>query len=366
MTTTAHQSAPRHKSTAFIKRQLAFLWPLSPMLVFYLLGLLIFTAFRTALCIQNFSRVREIEDYLRIFPIGFRMDTMLLCYTMTLPCLALLALPAFVTRRLGWLFSLFFTLMAGIFFFMEIATFPFMAEFDTRPDRLFLEHMVQVREVFGMIFKGYSVSLLIGVGGALLLGWLVFRFFNKLFSNNFSCSFIKRMALLIIAAPLLLLGIRSNASGRPANISTAAFSKSHLVNQLGINSTYSLGYAYYQQEKHNEKAEVSYGKMDIEEILRRVRASSSLSAQACNNPDIPLLHSQESKIKTSRPLNLVIVLEESIGAEHVGCLGGLPLTPNLDRLSKEGLLLTQLYATGTRTVRGIEAILSGFLPTPGE
>ncbi|MCK4951304.1 MAG: LTA synthase family protein, partial [Gammaproteobacteria bacterium] len=52
-------------------------------------------------------------------------------------------------------------------------------------------------------------------------------------------------------------------------------------------------------------------------------------------------------------------------AEYVGSLGGLPLTPNIDRLSKEGLFFTNLYSTGTRTVRGIEAITSGFLPTPG-
>jgi phosphoglycerol transferase MdoB-like AlkP superfamily enzyme len=43
----------------------------------------------------------------------------------------------------------------------------------------------------------------------------------------------------------------------------------------------------------------------------------------------------------------------------------LPLTPNLDRLSRLGLLFTNLYSTGTRTVNGIEAIISGFLPTSG-
>ncbi|NQV78857.1 MAG: LTA synthase family protein, partial [Lutibacter sp.] len=52
------------------------------------------------------------------------------------------------------------------------------------------------------------------------------------------------------------------------------------------------------------------------------------------------------------------------GAEYVGVLGGLPLTPNFDKLSKEGMLFTNLYATGTRSVRGIEAVTTGFLPTP--
>ncbi|WP_415060494.1 LTA synthase family protein, partial [Flavobacterium sp.] len=47
-------------------------------------------------------------------------------------------------------------------------------------------------------------------------------------------------------------------------------------------------------------------------------------------------------------------------------LGGLPLTPELDKLTQEGLLFTNLYCTGTRSVRGIEAVVSGFMPTPSE
>ncbi len=44
----------------------------------------------------------------------------------------------------------------------------------------------------------------------------------------------------------------------------------------------------------------------------------------------------------------------------------MPLTPNLDRLYEEGIHFTELYATGTRSVRGIEAVLTGFLPTTSE
>jgi phosphoglycerol transferase MdoB-like AlkP superfamily enzyme len=61
---------------------------------------------------------------------------------------------------------------------------------------------------------------------------------------------------------------------------------------------------------------------------------------------------------------LVIIVEESLGAEFVGLLGGLDLTPNLDGLAAEGLWFDNLYATGTRSVRGPEAIVSGFTPTP--
>ena len=41
------------------------------------------------------------------------------------------------------------------------------------------------------------------------------------------------------------------------------------------------------------------------------------------------------------------------------------LTPNLDRMAREGVLFSRLYATGTRTVRGLEALSVGLPPQPG-
>ncbi|MEW6690514.1 MAG: LTA synthase family protein, partial [Pseudomonadota bacterium] len=65
-------------------------------------------------------------------------------------------------------------------------------------------------------------------------------------------------------------------------------------------------------------------------------------------------------------LNLVLVSGESLGAEFVESLGGARgLTPNLERLGREGLFFTQMYATGTRTVRGLEALTLSVPPTPG-
>jgi len=70
----------------------------------------------------------------------------------------------------------------------------------------------------------------------------------------------------------------------------------------------------------------------------------------------------------ARPrLNVVIFLEESFGSEFWGCLGrSNSLTPEMDRLAAEGLLFTNIYASGNRTVRGFEGVLSSFPPLPGD
>ncbi len=56
-----------------------------------------------------------------------------------------------------------------------------------------------------------------------------------------------------------------------------------------------------------------------------------------------------------------------MGAQFVEAVGGeAGITPKFNRLATEGLLFTDLYSTGTRSVRGMEAMVSGFLPVPGE
>jgi len=77
----------------------------------------------------------------------------------------------------------------------------------------------------------------------------------------------------------------------------------------------------------------------------------------------------------ARPrLNVCILLEESLGSEFWGVLGGhdrtgrpQDLTPEMDRLAGEcGLLFTHILADGNRTIRGFEGVFSSFPPLPGD
>ena len=345
-----------------------FSWacPLGPMLIFYFFALVLFFAFRIALCINYFDRVSEVKHYLLIFPLGVQIDTLILSYLLLPVFLFLLLLPEQAVKKWGWMIGSYCAFLTAVILFCEIATFPFMAEFDTRPDRLFIEHIVQVREVFGMVLKGYGMTVLIGIPGLLLVSGVVGIFFQKLLATNGHSSYLRKSLLFIVFSPLLLMGTRSGFRDRPANITDFAFSKSHLANQLALNTTYSLAYDYLSQKREEKGMGKGYGTMVPSEIVSRVQKVALIPEEACTDPSIPFLHFQRSPFSEEHPRNLVIILEESLGAEYVGCLGGLPLTPNIDRLSGTGLLFTRLYATGTRTVRAIEALLSGFLPTPGK
>src|SRR6185503_10646872 len=136
-----------------------------------------------------------------------------------------------------------------------------------------------------------------------------------------------------------------------------------MVNSLVVNSAYTVLTAAYGL-KNEAQSSSMYGTMPSTEIVQRVRAGMGVPLADFTSEQLPTLHRQVATTRRDKPLNLVIVLEESLGAGFVKQLGGLPITPHIDALAEQGIWFEQLYATGTRSVRGIEAVVAGFPPTP--
>lgn len=73
-----------------------------------------------------------------------------------------------------------------------------------------------------------------------------------------------------------------------------------------------------------------------------------------------------SDIKIDGKPNVVIIVVESLGAKFIGPLGGSKnTTPFLNSLTAKSIFFEKLYSSGTRTVRGLEAINLSIPPTPG-
>ncbi len=347
--------APTMKKIQFLK----------PLFNFLLLGLVILSASRFLLFLVFKSRVVETQDYAYVFPIGLRMDLILLCYLLLLPFVLITFLPDAFLKKIQSFFYVYFMFFLTVILFMEMATIDFIKQYDTRPNKLFIDYLIYPQEVVGMLLKSYLASLIITA--IVLIGFVyaLIRFRKPLFEIK-NTPYITKLILFPIAAFFVFFGARSSlTSKRPINPSDAVFSTDHLTNSLGLNSTYTVAFALYSM-KNEKNAEKMYGKMDYAEAISRVKKYMDVKPSDFTNDSIPLLHIQKSDSVIARPFNIVIILEESLGAEYVGSLGGLPLTPEFDKLTKEGTLFTDLYSTGTRSVRGIEAVVTGFLPSPSE
>jgi phosphoglycerol transferase MdoB-like AlkP superfamily enzyme len=337
--------------------------PLAPVIAFFGFALIIFLTSRVTLLTLYWDRISAVDSFWMIFPLGLRMDVVFLSLLVFIPTLLLMLLPSRAIRALAPLLAAFFAVLSAAVVYMEVATIPFVEQYDSRPNRIFVDYLMYPREVFGTLWADYKVAIFVAaifVGTTLYFAWKVGL---RLCREHQPWSFKKRVVLLPLLMLVLALGARSSLGVRPANISTAAFSNNHLANQLALNSSYSATYALYRRGNEADSRRF-YGKMDEEEIVQRVRAQSLIPLDTFTHEDIPTLHTQTPNTKRTRPYNLVIFLQESLGAEYVGSLGGPNLTPNLDALGQQGLWMTQLYSTGTRTVRGIEATTTGFMPSP--
>ena len=277
---------------------------------------------------------------------------------------ALLAAPWQSGRKFGSAFLRVYLVVVTFFIvWLELGTIPYIDQYDARPNYIYVEYLKYPREVFSMLLTSYGALMaLVAVVTFLscLVAWRLTRGASQV-SNH------RRLPGALLLMPFIALVIfamiRSTTDHHPVNPSTVAFTTDSMVNQLPLNSAYTLIYAIYEQYRDSKGGEANYGKMDEAEALRIVVEEAGLTARVNLESDTPTMHDQVATRRLSRPMNLVIVLEESLGSEFVGSLGGKDLTPNIDGLADQGIWFEQLYATGTRSVRGLEAILSGFPPT---
>lgn len=338
---------------------------LKPIFNFMIIGLIIMTLSRIVLFFLYRDRIDETENYWHIFPIGLRFDLIILCYISFLPAVLICLLPDKFLQKIKKFLNIYFLFFLFLFLLMELSTPDFVAQYDTRPNRLFLDYLIYPKEVMGTLLKSYLPSLIfttIFLGVAVYFGY---KKGKKLFYPS-AQDYKTKLILFPLVAFLLFFGARSSlTSKRPINASNAVFSTDQLTNCVGLNSFYTVAFAAYSL-KNEDNAAKMYGKMEANEAYDRVKKYMTASSQDFTDAALPLLHNQNPDSLREKPYNLVIFLQESLGAEYVGSLGGKPLTPNFDKLANEGLLFTNLYCTGTRSVRGIEAVVTGFLPSPSE
>jgi len=323
---------------------------------------------RMALLVWQSERIADTGGVSYILLQGLRFDLLVLAILLLVPATLLpLICSNEKTLKTGLkVIKLYLLLIIALLAFMELATPNFIAQFDTRPNILFVEYLKNPKEILTMLIKAVPGQLVLAAVSTILIIYLMNKLITPVFARTRQ-GFILTAPIfsLMIFAICLVLG-RSTLDHRPVNPSTVAFSSDPLVNTLPLSSTYSVLYAVYEKLKYENGSSKPYGSMPESQILAEIRSSAGLPLDLFTDTAIPTLHRQEIQPGSSntKPKNLVIILEESLGADYVGSLGGLDITPNLDSLTKQGIWFDQLYATGTRSVRGIEAVITGFPPTP--
>ncbi|MDH3531954.1 MAG: LTA synthase family protein [Gammaproteobacteria bacterium] len=338
---------------------------LRPLFSFGWRMLLTLTVCRTVFVIWQWPRVVAADMLASVYIQGLRFDLVLLGLMLTVPILVfpVLASSRFLVPAWRGLLRVCLPGVLLVIVFMECSTPSFVDQFDSRPNILFFEYLNHPREVAATLWAAYKVPIVAAVFVVTFITWINSRHIARLVKA------IEPVGVLpaLLVTPILLLlcagMIRSTLGHRPVNPSTVALSSDPLVNDLALSSAYTTMYALYEM-RHEVDGGFRYGEIDDQSAIAVVRDAMRIPAEDFAPGMLPTLHRQRPAAEETQPKNLVIIVEESLGAEFVGSLGGLDLTPNLDELSGQGIWFRDLYATGTRSVRGLEAIVSGFTPTP--
>ena len=342
--------------------------PFAALLYLLLAGLAVLSLSRIALVAWQWERVRATGIVAEILAQGLRADIILLGYCLAPPLLLapLLAIPLAQRRTFRiWRGATLIWASAVLVFivFMELSTPQFILQYDVRPNRLFVEYLNYPREVFGTLWHGFRTALLLGCALTVILGLAGLRLMRRVAPAMQPWPARRLLLVWPVLCLLVFMGIRSTTGHRPANPALFALSGDALVNSIIINSPWSVLDAIRSMDNEANSSEI-YGDFPRQQVLAEVKAAPWLRGYAFPDPELPTLHRQEAAIRRDKPLNLVIVLQESLGATFVKSLGGLAVTPELERLKDQGWWFEQLYATGTRSVRGIEAVVAGYPPTP--
>lgn len=339
-------------------------WGAARVIALGLVGFLLQAILRLSLLVTHWSSLSALSarDVLELLYTGTRLDGVIIGYLLLPACLLLL-----VSRRTRVL-SIYAWVMLGLLsacWAFELAFFEF---YGFRANYLVLEHGTDP-EVLRMLSRAYALQGTLGIG-------LVFA--ASLFVYHWLVRALQRVSPPLVGVPwrmggavVLLAGSALMARGtldhRPLNPSLASVTSNRVANEVAGSGLLNVTYeASRWGRRKGMRLSTHHEPLSGAEAHERVRRLLGTSGRFTDDSANPFVRSVEQPAREGRPLNVVLVVMESFTGRLVGALGGSPaLSPEIDALAREGLLLTHCYSTGERTVQGLEALVSSFPPLPG-
>jgi phosphoglycerol transferase MdoB-like AlkP superfamily enzyme len=318
------------------------------------------TALRLVLYVQFHPVAPAALDVWKTFLTGLDRD----CFAGLLTLVPLLVWFGIVPER--WFAAKWhrYLLGAGLLFFwmvlvfLTVAEYYFFEEFRSRFNTVAVDYLLYPHEVFVNIWDSYPVPAV--VGGCLAVGLIWVVFFFRLFRGMWRPASWASKGLSIFGALALIGGLSTSVGLRELHIS-----QERLLDEIANNGALSFFAAFWTRNLDFTEFYKTIPKPEAYQRVRRLLTEPHSTIDS--SPDS--IRRQIAGDTNRPPLNVVIVLEESLGSEFWGSLGrkGPTLTPEMDRLAtEEGMLFTNIYASGNRTVRGFEGVLSSFPPLPGD
>jgi phosphoglycerol transferase MdoB-like AlkP superfamily enzyme len=334
---------------------------LSVLLIFLLTFLGINLLTRLGLAIYSHAFIDLDGSLLGAFAIGTAYDLLNALYFLTGIGLLLTLIPNRIWNGpvAKGLIGLCLVLFSGIWLFTAVAEFTFWEEFGVRFNFIAVDYLVYTQEVLRNIRESYPLGLIFAgiiIGSTLMalpgLRWL-FRTWDAHPPETLRLRWAGFAGLVVI----------TSLSGLAIHQHQIPFFTNNYHRELAKNGTYSLFSAFWNNELSYPDF---YPMLSTDELEATIREKLDEETAPFVSGQPGEWARQFNDSGTEHKWNVIQITVESLSAEYLENWGADPeLTPNLNKLVKDSLVLGNLYATGTRTVRGMEALTTLLPPTPG-
>ncbi|MEY3059467.1 MAG: hypothetical protein RL000_819 [Bacteroidota bacterium] len=291
----------------------------------------------------------SISSILELFLNAFRLDLSTASYLIAFPLL-LLTLLSFFNKQDYLPKVLHFYQPIFIFLYLLVgwSNLNLYREWGVKLN--FKALMILFQFPYEVAISGITSSLLIPTLLYLFALFIVIKFNKRMLSkiryDRYDGNFVLKSVLGILMLGINFLCIRGGWQLTPINLSMAQYSNMPIYNHLSSNTLWGFTQNTLFELQPAKSAFNYFSKPQVDSILS---------------------HSNEldSSIKIFKPTvknpNVVLVILESFTADVIESMGGEKgVTPNIESIIKEGILFTNVYASGERTDKGVVAILSSF------
>ena len=248
-------------------------------------------------------------------------------------------------------FALFVVLYVGAIVFNGISEYFFWNEFGVRYNFIAVDYLVYTNEVVGNIMESYPVvPMTLGiVVVTLLITWYLFR------RDLVQAEYLKGWRWKAVVAPAYIAALFA-AIGL-LNFNTRFQDSGNVyVNELQANGLYKFYDAFVKNSLDYEQFYITRPEAEAEAFVHGVYGSTGDN-----------LHAVSAGGGSEIRRNIVLVTIESMSASYMERFGNTEsITPVLDSLYRLGMAFDRVYATGNRTVRGLEAVTLSLPPCPGQ
>ncbi len=266
--------------------------------------------------------------------------------------------PSFRLRWRKWVLFLDFTIAVFLLLFNAVSEWFFWTEFSGRYNFIAVDYLIYTNEVVGNIRESYPLPLILG--SVFVITLLIVFLCRKYISNSqrSPMSFGKRtlVALVLSVFPICTTLFLTNQLHK--------FSSNAYANELAANGIFEFGAAFNNNELDFYRF---YKVLPDEEAFRVMRQELAVPNSRFVSEDVFNLEREISYEAPEKKMNVVLISVESLSADFMKAFGNEQnITPCLDSLAAHSIFFTKLYSSGTRTVRGLEALSLSIPPTPGQ